>query len=139
MTRPVQEWLETDGLGGFSSLTSENTRTRRYHALLLVARNPPIDRRVLVNGVDAVVDHQAQRLALTSQTYKLTGGGEGGGEGTMVRHEGRPVEFSFELDPWPPWTYQLGNGVTVIHQILVPRGAPMVVLSWRVCGADASR
>ncbi len=134
MTRPVQEWLETDGLGGFSSLTSENTRTRRYHALLLVARNPPTDRRVLVNGVDAVVDHQAQRLALTSQTYKLTGGGEGGGEGTMVRHEGRPVEFSFELDPWPTWTYQLGNGVTVIHQILVPRGAPMVVLSWRVCG-----
>ena len=38
------EWLEPDGLGGFASHTSTLRRTRRYHSLLLVARNPPAER-----------------------------------------------------------------------------------------------
>ena len=43
MTGTDFEWLETDGLGGFASHTSDGRRTRRYHALLLVARTlPPI-------------------------------------------------------------------------------------------------
>jgi len=128
--RTVYEWLEADGLGGFASSTSENTRTRRYHGLLLVARNPPTDRRMLVNGADVVMNLGEQRLALTSQTYKP----RDEGEGRLVRHEGRPVEFSFTHDPWPTWTYRLGDGVRIDHSILVPRGAPLVVLSWRLIG-----
>ncbi len=72
MTPQDFEWLEADGLGGFASHTLRGTRTRRYHALLLVSRKPPTDRRVLVNGVDVVVDIGGERLALTSQTYKPT-------------------------------------------------------------------
>ena len=41
------------GLGGFASGTVCGQRTRRYHALLLVAQNPQADRVVLVNGFDA--------------------------------------------------------------------------------------
>ena len=47
------EWLETDGLGGFASGTVAGIRTRRYHALLLTATNPPSGRVVLVNGFNA--------------------------------------------------------------------------------------
>jgi glycogen debranching enzyme len=50
------EWLETDGLGGFASGTVAGIRTRRYHALLLTATNPPSGRVVLVNGFDASVE-----------------------------------------------------------------------------------
>ncbi len=35
------EWLEADGRGGFASGTAAGIRTRRYHALLLVATTPP--------------------------------------------------------------------------------------------------
>jgi hypothetical protein len=52
------EWLETDGLGGFASGTVSGIRTRRYHALLLTATNPPSGRVVLVNGFDAWVETQ---------------------------------------------------------------------------------
>ena len=31
------EWLEADGLGGFSSGTTTGIGTRRYHAVLLTA------------------------------------------------------------------------------------------------------
>ena len=52
-TKNLAEWIETDGLGGFASGTVCGQRTRRYHGLLLVARNPPAERVVLVNGFDA--------------------------------------------------------------------------------------
>ena len=51
------EWLEADGLGGFASGTTSGIRTRRYHALLLAATTPPTGRMVLVNGLDAWVEH----------------------------------------------------------------------------------
>ncbi len=128
MTRPDLEWLETDGLGGFASHTFGGTRTRRYHALLLVSRTPPTDRRVLVNGVDVVVDVGGERLALTSQTYKPTLDGDK----PIVRHEGRPVKSRFEDSLWPTWTYDLGGERTITHSVMVPRGLPLVVLSWRL-------
>ena len=128
MTTPTHEWLEADGLGGFASHTSLGTRTRRYHALLLVSKKPPTERRVLVNGVDVVVDSGGERLALTSQTYKPTVAGDA----PIVRHEGRPVASTFDNSPWPAWTYELGDGKTIEHSILVPRGSPIVVLSWRL-------
>ena len=35
------EWLETNGRGGFASGTVAGANTRRYHAFLLTACNPP--------------------------------------------------------------------------------------------------
>ena len=128
MTRTTLEWLEADGLGGFASHTRDNTRTRRYHGLLLVAKKPPAERRVLVNGVDVVLDLGGERLALTSQTYKPTVEGEA----PIVRHEGRPVHASFDGAGFPTWTYDLGAGTTLEHTIFVPRGSSLVILRWRL-------
>ena len=61
------EWLEADGLGGFASGTTNGTRTRRYHALLLPATTPPTGRMVLVNGCEAWVDAPGGSIALSSQ------------------------------------------------------------------------
>jgi predicted glycogen debranching enzyme len=128
MTQQDFEWLEADGLGGFASHTSAGTRTRRYHALLLVSRKPPTDRRVLVNGVDVVVETGGESLALTSQTYKPTLEGDK----PIVRYEGRPVKPRFDNALWPTWTYDLGEERTIEHSIMIPRGRPLVVLSWRL-------
>ena len=127
MTSALGEWLEADGLGGFASHTTALTRTRRYHALLLVSRQPPTDRRVLVNGVEAVIDSEAGRHALTSQTYK----DPTVEAGCTVRYEGLPVATSFDRALWPRWTYDLGEGASIEHSILVPRDLPLVILSWR--------
>lgn len=128
MTRTTPEWLEADGLGGFASHTRDNTRTRRYHALLLVAKRPPAQRFVLVNGVDVVLDLGEERLALTSQTYKPTVEGEV----PIVRHEGRPVDATFDGAVFPTWTYDLGEAGTLEHTIFVPRRTTLVVLRWRL-------
>jgi len=64
------EWLETDGRGGFASGTTAGIRTRRYHALLLTATTPPTGRVVLVNGLDAWIETEGGRHALSSQEYE---------------------------------------------------------------------
>ncbi|MBK5257769.1 MAG: glycogen debranching enzyme family protein [Vicinamibacteria bacterium] len=128
MMKSNDEWLEADGLGGFASYTKAGTRTRKYHSLFLVSRKPPTDRRVLVNGVDAVVESGGDRLALTSQTYKPSAPGET----SVVRYEGRPMSFEFDGSLWPTWKYDLGDGRTIEHSIMVPRGSPLVILSWRL-------
>ena len=37
-----QEWLLTNGLGGFAMGTVVNCNTRRYHGRLVAATNPPV-------------------------------------------------------------------------------------------------
>ncbi|HZZ75271.1 MAG TPA: glycogen debranching enzyme N-terminal domain-containing protein, partial [Puia sp.] len=43
------EWLETNGLGGWSGSSLTGCNTRRYHGLLMAAINSPADRMLLVS------------------------------------------------------------------------------------------
>src|ERR1043166_9397352 len=45
----AREWLETNGLGGFSSSTIAGMNTRRYHGLLTAATKPPVGRFLLLS------------------------------------------------------------------------------------------
>jgi predicted glycogen debranching enzyme len=124
--RQKSEWLEANGLGGFASGTVSGIRTRRYHALLLAATTPPAGRMVLVNGLDADVETAAGRFALSTQRY-LPGVNNPDG---LTRLE------SFEIDPWPRWTYLIPGG-KIIHQVIVPHESACVVLRWHWEGQDA--
>jgi glycogen debranching enzyme len=115
------EWLEADGLGGFASGTVGGIRTRRYHALLLVARTPPTGRMVLVNGFDAWVRIGGRKFALSSQLYAPE----------VVEPDGRERLEAFTADPWPRWTFNCG-GARVEQEVLVPQGAVAVAVSWRL-------
>ncbi len=51
----MREWIVTNGLGGYSSLTYRNTNTRKYHGLLIASLNPPTERWVFVsNFIDKI-------------------------------------------------------------------------------------
>ncbi len=115
------EWLEADGLGGFASGTVGGLRTRRYHALLLVARTPPTGRMVLVNGFDAWVRIGGRSFALSSQLYTPE----------VVAPDGNERLEAFAAEPWPRWTFNCG-GVLVEQELLVPHGAAAVAVSWRL-------
>jgi predicted glycogen debranching enzyme len=116
------EWLEADGCGGFASGTVAGVRTRRYHALLLVAATPPTGRMVLVNGFDAWVTTPAGTFALTSQRYSPG----------VTHPDGVHRIASFEPDPWPQWTFRLEDGTVVEQEIFIPHGTSAVVAAWRL-------
>ncbi|MCZ6817100.1 MAG: glycogen debranching enzyme N-terminal domain-containing protein [Planctomycetota bacterium] len=119
---PAAEWLETDGRGGFASGTVSGRRTRRYHALLLVATTPPTGRFVLVNGFDAWVETNAGTFAISSQLYAPD----------VVAPDGEKRLVEFGREPWPTWTFQLEDGTVVEHDLFVPRGHSTVALAWRL-------
>ncbi len=121
----MREWLEADGLGGFASGTADGIRTRRYHALLLVAATPPTGRMVLVNGCEVWVDTGGGRIALSSQRYA---------DGT-VYPDGASRIASFTADPWPRWRCRLEDGLEVVQEVLVPHQRPAVLLTWRLTAA----
>jgi predicted glycogen debranching enzyme len=118
----THEWLEADGLGGFASSTTSGVRTRRYHALLLTATTPPSSRMVLVNGFDAWVQAEEKLFWLSSQRYAPD-----------VVTPNESLE-SFQFQPWPLWRFRFTEEIWLDHEIFVPRGQSMVVLSWRLCG-----
>src|SRR5215217_7258635 len=50
-----QEWLLTNGLGGFASSSVVGCNTRRYHGLLVAATLPPVGRVMALNRVGEIV------------------------------------------------------------------------------------
>jgi predicted glycogen debranching enzyme len=123
---PDAEWLEADGMGGFASGTVAGVRTRRYHALLLVATHPPTGRMVLVNGVDAWVElagpegEAPMPVFLSRQAYFPD-----------VATAGAELE-AFDWEPWPTWTWRVAPGVRVQLELFVPAGTPAATLRWRL-------
>ncbi|WP_437203815.1 amylo-alpha-1,6-glucosidase [Planctomicrobium sp. SH664] len=120
MTRDEQEWLETDGLGGFASGTVSGRRSRRYHALLLTARHPPADRLVLINGFEASVTTAAGTCAISSQHYVPD----------VIHPHGDRHLVSFTSTPWPTWVYDLPNGAVIRCELFIPHGRSALVLRW---------
>jgi predicted glycogen debranching enzyme len=124
------EWLEADGAGGFSSGTVAGYRTRRYHALLLTARQPPSDRVVLVNGFEAWVELRSGNFPLSTQHYLPD----------VLYPRGLDHISAFTHEPWPQWTYRSANGVAIVHECIVDRVDGSVVLVWRLAaGGTAAR
>jgi predicted glycogen debranching enzyme len=112
------EWLEPDGLGGFASGTAAGPRTRRYHALLLTATQPPTRRMVLVNGVEAWLERDTQTIPLTAERYAPD----------TLRPT--PIPSTFAASPWPRWTYMLPNATTLTFELFVAPNAVETVLRW---------
>ena len=114
------EWLETNGRGGYASSTVAGANTRRYHALLLVARHPPVDRVVLVNHVEESVESGGRTIPLSTNVYS-----------GAVHPEGYQYCEEFSADPWPTWRYA-GPGIRLVRELLCPRGRDLVILRWRL-------
>jgi predicted glycogen debranching enzyme len=119
------EWLEANARGGFASGTVGGERTRRYHALLLVATHPPGGRVVLVNGIEAWTEGPAGRHALTAQRYVPD----------VSYPDGWRHLAGFSHHPWPSWRFVLPGGPEIAQELFVARETSETVLRWRQDGA----
>ncbi|MDR5739296.1 amylo-alpha-1,6-glucosidase [Caballeronia sp. LZ016] len=119
------EWLEADAHGGFASGTVGTTRTRRYHALLLTATQPPAGRVVLVNGVEAWLDVDGARVPLTMQRYAPD----------VLYPDASAQLDAFDISPWPTWRYRIGENVVAVAEAFVAKESGETVLRWRLEGA----
>ncbi|MGG9960635.1 amylo-alpha-1,6-glucosidase [Ferruginibacter sp. SUN106] len=105
------EWLETNGLGGWSSSSIIHANTRRYHGLLVAATNPPAERTVLLSKLDETIVLNEKRIELGSNLY----------DGDVVHPAGNQFLKSFTKELFPEWVYeiegvQLKKTIAMIHE-----------------------
>lgn len=115
------EWLEVNGLGGFASGTIAGANTRRYHALLLTACQPPNNGRyVLVNHLEEWLTLDHGPIPLSTNVYP-----------GVVHPDGFTRCCSYSSSPWPTWCFS-SNGYRVQREILCVHGRDLVIVRWKL-------
>ncbi len=106
----TREWLQTDGLGGYASLSAAMGPTRRYHGLL-VANLPDIGPHVMLQRLDlSLILENGRMVELAEVTYQ---------DGTRYPAGGERVT-AFECAPGAQTTWQ-AEGFTLRMSVLMPR------------------
>jgi predicted glycogen debranching enzyme len=104
-----EEWLVTNGLGGYASGTVSGAITRRYHGLLIAALPNPLGRTMMLNGL-------SERLRLPDHRVVHTGAEEL----TAIAPEHTLPVADFRLEGGlPSWRYEW-EGFVLEKRLLLP-------------------
>ncbi len=118
-----QEWLATNGLGGYASGTVSGCNTRRYHALL-VANLPNHGRMVMLPLLHEELVAREQHFLLGGQEYA---------DGRL-QLGGLPHLRAFRLvGLLPEWDFQLGP-VGVRRRLVLVHGENTLVIAYQHLG-----
>lgn len=118
-----REWLETNGLGGYSSSSLAGAHTRRYHGLLVAAIHPPTDRVVLLSRLDETLSVGDKRIELGCNYYP-----------GAVHPRGFELLERFAQEPFPRFMYRSGD-VVLQKTIAMIHGENTVVVSYELIEA----
>lgn len=121
------EWLETNGLGGWSSSTVAGAHTRRYHGLLVAAIVPPAERTVLLSKLDETIIAGNNRYELGTNLYA----------GDTIYPRGHQYQTSFSKEFILEWIFEL-PGIKLRKSICMVHGENTLIISYEVLEADAA-
>ena len=136
-----REWLVTNGIGSYASGTVAGVPTRRYHGLLVVALEPPVERTVLVAGALETLLDRDSRVELAS-LERRTRGRDDAGDGIPVRAGARARGARIEPDGWrhteafalegtiPVWRIAAGD-LLVERRVWMPAGEQATWVAYR--------
>ncbi|HEY2974725.1 MAG TPA: amylo-alpha-1,6-glucosidase [Pyrinomonadaceae bacterium] len=122
-----REWLETNGIGGFSSSTITGLNTRRYHGLLTAATKPPVGRLVLLSKLEETLIIDGRRYELSANQYP-----------GVVHPEGFKYQTGFHLDPFPVFTYDV-EGVHLEKRVFMVQGENTTVVQYKIGALSVDR
>ncbi len=113
-----REWLETNGIGGFSSATISGLNTRRYHGLLTAATRPPVGRFVLLSKLEETLVIGGRRYELSANQYP-----------GVIHPQGFNYQTAFRLDPFPTFTYEI-EGARIEKSVFMVHGENTTVVQY---------
>jgi predicted glycogen debranching enzyme len=118
-----QEWLLTNGLGGFASSTVVGCNARRYHGILCAATLPPVGRVMALNRVGEILcldGNNDQLLELSVNQFRES-----------MHPRGDRYLRRFELEDVARWEYEVG-GVRVVKELQLPWLQNVAVLRYTI-------
>src|SRR5262245_7787841 len=118
-----QEWLVTNGLGGYASGTIAGVATRRFHGLLIAALPAPLGRTMMLNQL-------IERLRLPDGSAVQLCGEEHRPDDVNLLDEECLVEFRLEMG-LPVWRYELG-GVILEKRLVMPHLQNTIHVNYRL-------
>lgn len=115
----MEEWLVTNGIGGYASGTVNGVITRRYHGLLIAALPNPLGRMMMLNGL-------SERLRLPDRRVVYTGAEQLAG----VAPEATLALSEFRLEAGlPVWRYEV-DGFVLEKRLILPYGQNTVHVTY---------
>jgi predicted glycogen debranching enzyme len=118
------EWLETNGLGGWSGSSLSGCNTRRYHGLLMAAIKPPAERMLLVSKLDETIILGGKRYDLGTNDY-----------GDSLFPKGLQYLNTFKKDFFPEWIYEAA-GIRLRKTITMVNGENTTLIRYEVLNAE---
>ena len=115
-----REWLETNGIGGFSSSTIIGLNTRRYHGLLTAATKPPVGRVVMLSKLEETLVIDDRRYELSANQYP-----------GVTHPQGFNYQTGFRLDPFPIFTYEV-EGLRLEKSVFMVQGQNTAVIYYEL-------
>ena len=101
----MREWIVTNGLGSYSSLTHSNDNTRKFHGLLVASLNPPTERLVFVSNI-------YDRILTEDRFYSLN-----------------DFKCRFTFDMFPSFSYDV-EGVKIKKTIFMPHEKNTTIIKY---------
>ena len=103
----MREWIVTNGLGGYASLTYLNRNTSKFHGLLIASLNPPTERWFFVSNV-------FDKIHIKNNMYCL-----------------KNFEPRFSYDYFPSFYYEV-EGVKIKKTFLMENGKNTSIIRYEV-------
>ena len=94
-----QDWIITNGIGGYSSSSILGINTRKYHGLLVAPLNPPGNRNVILSKVDECFESGGKEYPIYSNV------------GKDYISKGYQYLKSFEKEYIPIFTYEVDGAI----------------------------
>ena len=91
----MREWIVTNGLGSYASLTHSNGNARKFHGLMVASLNPPTERWVFVSNV-------YDKIITNDGVYSLN-----------------DFKCNFTFDMFPSFSYNV-EGIKIKKTIFMP-------------------
>lgn len=114
-----REWLETNGIGGFASSSVSGANTRRYHGLLTASTRPPLGRVTMLSKFEETLTVNGKSFELSANQYP-----------NKIYPEGFRYLKNFRLDPFPIWTFQIGE-IEIEKKIFMVYGSNSTVARYK--------
>jgi glycogen debranching enzyme len=123
------EWLLTNGIGGYAMGTASGIPTRRYHALLVAAVRPPVQREVMLSHLaeTLIVGSSGSETSYELASFRFRGG--------QSMHRGHEHLLRFEKGLQARWSYRVGD-IEISKLLHLYRGRNAVAVRYTIHRTD---